>query len=860
MRLTNIFRFCLFQLVTASSPSTAAAPYRCCNGALPHVLHTENPAQSDASSASISKAECFAIALAIKDRERTGPSYNTIISDSQELVTASSPSTAAAPYRCCNGALPHVLHTENPAPSDASSADPRVATPAPVPVTLPGRSTASPSTSTPPLYLNYWHRPQQFSGHGNNATMRLTNIFRSCLFQLVTASSPSTAAAPYRCCNGALPHVLHTENPAPSDASSAEPRVATPAPVPLVTASSPSTAAAPYRCCNGALPHVLPTENPAPSDASSAEPRVATPAPVPMTLPGRSTASPSTSTPPLYLNYWHRPQQFSGHGNNATMRLTNIFRSCLFQLVTASSPSTAAAPYRCCNGALPHVLHTENPAPSDASSAEPRVATPAPVPLVTASSPSTAAAPYRCCNGALPHVLHTENPAPSDASSTEPRVATPAPVPVTLPGRSTASPSTSTPPLYLNYWHRPQQFSGHGNNATMRLTNIFRSCLFQLVTASSPSTAAAPYRCCNGALPHVLHTENPAPSDASSADPRVATPAPVPVTLPGRSTASPSTSTPPLYLNYWHRPQQFSGHGNNATMRLTNIFRSCLFQLVTASSPSTAAAPYRCCNGALPHVLHTENPAPSDASSAEPRVATPAPVPVTLPGRTTASPSTSTPPLYLNYWHRPQQFSGHGNNATMRLTNIFRSCLFQLVTASSPSTAAAPYRCCNGALPHVLHTENPAPSDASSAEPRVATPAPVPVTLPGRSTASPSTSTPPLYLNYWHRPQQFSGHGNNATMRLTNIFRSCLFQLVTASSPSTAAAPYRCCNGALPHVLHTENPAPSDASSAEPRVATPAPVPVTLPGRSTASPSTSTPPLYLNYWHRPQQFSLLHIF
>ncbi|XP_070389593.1 uncharacterized protein [Dermacentor albipictus] len=136
----------------------------------------------------------------------------------------------------------------------------------------------------------------------------------------------------------------------------------------------------------------------------------------------------------------------------------------------------------------------------------------------------------------------------------------------------------------------PLKSSGHGNNATMRLTNIFRFCLFQLVTASSPSPAAAPYRCCNGALPHVLQTENPAPSDASSADPRVATPAPVPVTLPGWSTASSSTSTSPLYLapsallapallNYWHRPQQFSGHGNNATMRLTNIFRLCLFQL-----------------------------------------------------------------------------------------------------------------------------------------------------------------------------------------------------------------------------------------------------------------------------------------
>ncbi|XP_077506718.1 uncharacterized protein LOC144115955 isoform X2 [Amblyomma americanum] len=201
--------------------------------------------------------------------------------------------------------------------------------------------------------------------------------------------------------------------------------------------------------------------------------------------------------------------------------------------------------------------------------------------------------------------------------------------------------------------------------------------------------------------------------------------------------------------------------------------------IMTISSTSTDAAPYRCCDGFLPHVLQQDKPARSDLCSAHLLDTTPAPVTAALPGLLTATASTSSSPLYLSNRRRPQQFSGHGNNATMQPTNLFRFCLFQIVTISSTSTDAAPYRCCDGFLPHVLQRDKPARSDRCSAHLLDTTPAPVTAALPGLLTATASTSSSPLYLSNRRRPQQFSGHGNNATMQPTNLFRFCLFQYVT---------------------------------------------------------------------------------
>ncbi|XP_075726516.1 uncharacterized protein LOC119177951 [Rhipicephalus microplus] len=52
-------------------------------------------------------------------------------------------------------------------------------------------------------------------------------------------------------------------------------------------------------------------------------------------------------------------------------------------------------------------------------------------------------------------------------------------------------------------------------------------------------------------------------------------------------------------------------------------------------------------------------------------------VPVAPPGSTWTSSITSATPPYISASGQPCHFSGHGSNATMRLTNIFRLCLLQ---------------------------------------------------------------------------------------------------------------------------------------------------------------------------------------
>ncbi|KAL3173898.1 hypothetical protein MRX96_001118 [Rhipicephalus microplus] len=165
-------------------------------------------------------------------------------------------------------------------------------------------------------------------------------------------------------------------------------------------------------------------------------------------------------------------------------------------------------------------------------------------------------------------------------------------------------------------------------------------------------------------------------------------------------------------------------------MQLTNVFRLCLLQLPFVVDACAVGLPEWLPGDAYRSTPVVSEPALHDARSDMPWETTLTQVPVAPPGSTWTSSITSATPPDISASGQPCHFSGHGSNATLQLTNVFRLCLLQLPFVVDACAVGLPKWLPGDAYRSTPVVSEPALHDARSDMPWETTLTQVPVAPP----------------------------------------------------------------------------------------------------------------------------------